>query len=274
MSIESRPSGAGARPRISSVEPAADVDHQHRPARRVRAGCGPRRRRPAPPPRRRTPPRARRRAARARRRRRRRRCAASRVAEVAQKRTPVGRRARAISVGVLVDRGERPRQRLVGAAARCGRRPGRAGPSASRGPATVGQVADQQLDRVGAAVDGGDAVSGRRLLDRRRRARAHQSPEQVEHLVAERVHAAALGQRLAGQHVQALHPVGHPAGGDALDLGHVEPELAAAGAAEVALVRGGGTPRPAPGRRPSRSCISFISPEPRGCRSARPRAGR
>ena len=65
--------------------------------------------------------------------------------------------------------------------------------------------------------------------------------EQVEHLVAERVDAAALGQRLAGQHVQALHPVGHPAGGDALDLGHALPDLAGelGARSEVALVRRG-----------------------------------
>ena len=50
---------------------------------------------------------------------------------------------------------------------------------------------------------------------------AHHVAEPVEHLVAERVHAAALGQRLAGEHVQALHPVGHAAGRDAGDLRHV-----------------------------------------------------
>ena len=36
-------------------------------------------------------------------------------------------------------------------------------------------------------------------------------PQRVEHLVAERVHAAAHRQRLPGQDVQALHPAGHPA---------------------------------------------------------------
>ena len=51
-------------------------------------------------------------------------------------------------------------------------------------------------------------------------------PQQVEHLVAERVDPAALRQRLAGQDVQALDPVGHAAGGDALDLGYVEPGAA------------------------------------------------
>ena len=49
----------------------------------------------------------------------------------------------------------------------------------------------------------------------------HHSPELVEHLVAERVDPTALGQRLAGEHVQALHPVGHATGGDARDLGHL-----------------------------------------------------
>ena len=85
--------------------------------------------------------------------------------------------------------------------------------------------------------------------------------ELVEHLVAERVHAAALGQRLAGQHVQALDPVRHAAGGDAVDLRHVCPSSALA-RREVALVRRGVGRGERRGRSPSRASISFISPEP------------
>src|SRR5690606_7644731 len=62
--------------------------------------------------------------------------------------------------------------------------------------------------------------------------------EQVEHLVTEGVHTSTLGQRLTGEHVEALDAVGHPAGRDALDLGDVEsgggPDLGARG--QVALV--------------------------------------
>ena len=50
---------------------------------------------------------------------------------------------------------------------------------------------------------------------------AHQSGSSVERLVAERVHAGPGGERVRDQHVQALDPVGHAAGGDAGDLGHV-----------------------------------------------------
>ena len=81
--------------------------------------------------------------------------------------------------------------------------------------------------------------------------------QRVEHLVTQRVHAASLRQRLSGEHVQALHPVGHAAGRDPRDLGHLadrRPGL------EIGLV---GAPV---GRRElrvaaSRSVISFISPE-------------
>src|SRR6478735_7328308 len=58
----------------------------------------------------------------------------------------------------------------------------------------------------------------------------------LEHLVAERVHPRSGRQRMGGQHVQALHTVGHAAGRDALDLGDLaqrEPVV------EVGPVRGG-----------------------------------
>ena len=105
----------------------------------------------------------------------------------------------------------------------------------------------------------------------RRRARLPPFPELVEHLVAERVDPTALRQRLAREHVQALHPVGHAAGGDARDLGH----LADLGArCEIGLVR----PQVRRGEllvlgravRSSRASGRM----PRGCRSSRPPAGR
>ena len=45
--------------------------------------------------------------------------------------------------------------------------------------------------------------------------------EQRDDLVAERVHARPGGERLGRQRMQALDPVGHPAGRDLLDLGDV-----------------------------------------------------
>ena len=118
------------------------------------------------------------------------------------------RRAR-ISSGVLVDRRERPLQRRVGDPAGAVEvLPSRTIRSSAY--VDVRQRADQQLDRVGAAVD------------RCYHARAALPPraEQVEHLVAERVHPATHGERLAGQHVEALHAVGHATRGDPVDLGN------------------------------------------------------
>ena len=160
-----------------------------------------------------------------------------------------------------------PRRR----AGRCGRRPGRAAPSAISRTGDVGQVADQQLDGVGAAVDGGDRSAHRSTAATHGPA-AHHAPEQLEHLVAERVDARALGQGLAGQHVQALDPVGHAAGGDAVDLGHARPSSAPRRRGSARGRRG--RPRPARGPRRAAPASPSSGPSPRGCRSARRRAGR
>ncbi len=82
------------------------------------------------------------------------------------------------------------------------------------------EVGDQELDGVGAAVDRGDPghacpsvgpVGTHGPL-------AHHAPSRSSTSSPSGFDAAALGQRLAGEHVQALHPVGHAAGGDAGDL--------------------------------------------------------
>ncbi len=83
--------------------------------------------------------------------------AASRVAEVAQNRireggTPWAAISAAYSSSAAKAR-PAPRRRGV----RCGRGPGRGAPCASPAP-RLGQLADQQLDRVGAAVDGRDGL--------------------------------------------------------------------------------------------------------------------
>ena len=156
---------------------AADVDDQHRRGRRRRAGRGWRRRRTARPPRcpattsGPTPSRSRTPAANTSP------LLASRVAEVAQKRIR-STRVRGDERGVLVDRGERALQRLVGEPA--GAVDALAEPDhpdlALEHRDRRGEVGDQQLDRVGAAVDRGDPVM---TLDRSRLTQgpaAHQSP--------------------------------------------------------------------------------------------------
>ena len=95
------------------------------------------------------------------------------------------------------------------------------------------------------------------VLDGRARTGGPELAEQVEHLVAERVHTAALREGLTGQHVQALHAGRHPAGGDAGDLRHVADRLAEG---EVGLVRAGVGGRRS-GSVSSRSDISFIRPD-------------
>ena len=93
---------------------------------------------------------------------------------------------------------------------------------------------------------------------------AHQSPSSASTSSPSGFTPWPWASDCAGQDVQALDPVGHPAGGDALDLRHVEPGLPRELGAglEVALVRHGGTPPPAPASADSRSCICFISPDP------------
>ena len=117
--------------------------------------------------------------------------------------------------------------------------------------AVVTDVGDEQAQRVGAAVDGGhprpDAVAHGALpasvasLGRVRgvgRAGVPLPPgvEHLERLVAERVDPGPGGERVGDQHVQALDPGRHAAGGDPGDLGHVA-ELGAA--LEVVEVRRG-----------------------------------
>ncbi len=84
-------------------------------------------------------------------------------------------------------------------------------------PAVRVDVGDEQPDGVRAAVDRGDPGHSSPAAARRGHARAGgpELAEPVEHLVAERVDPSALGERLRGQHVQALDPCRHAAGGDA-----------------------------------------------------------
>ena len=113
-------------------------------------------------------------------------------------------------------------------------------------PAVVADVGDEQADRVGAAVDRGDAgpdavahgALPASVVSRSSRAaapgasaeqgcRCHHGVEHRERLVAERVDPGPGGERVGDEHVQALDPGRHAAGGDARDLGHVA-ELGAA----------------------------------------------
>ncbi len=202
MSIESEVGRLRAEDQLG--RPAADVDHQHR-RRGSPGGRAWRRRRTAPPPRPRqtsgsTPSRS--------------RTPATKTEALVASRAPTWpKRTRDASWAGSARRTPRSRRTRAPApgprSGRSGRGPGRAGPSASRGRDS-GAASDEQLDRVGAAVDGGYPHA---------RAALPPGAQQVEHLVAEGVHAPALRERLAGQHVQALDPVGHAAGGDPLDLG-------------------------------------------------------
>ena len=100
--------------------------------------------------------------------------------------------------------------------------------STSRSVPGVGvDVGDQQPDRVGAAVDRRDPRHGVVLV---RGARTAGPPvgQQVERLVAERVDARSRRERVRDEHVQALHPVGHAAGRDAVDLRHLLDRVAGA----------------------------------------------
>ena len=126
---------------------------------------------------------------------------------------------------VLLDRGEHPLQR--------GLRDPPGAVDALAEPDDA-HLADEVDARAGVGVEVGDEQPEASWCRSRRRrpgswlplrrtgrhARAARPPvaQPVEHLVTERVHAAALGQRLAGEHVQALHPVGHASGRDAGDL--------------------------------------------------------
>ncbi len=99
-------------------------------------------------------------------------------------------------------------------AGRSRRRPGRAGRCATRAPRCAGRsptssrmVLVPQSIAATVSLIGVDTRSGRPPV-----------AQLVEDLVAERVHATTLGESLRGQHVQALHAVGHAPGGDAVDL--------------------------------------------------------
>ena len=180
----------------------------------------------------------------------------------------------AIERGVLVDRGERARQRLVGEPAGAvdvlaepddphlapdRRRSGERRPTSSLivlVPQSIAATRSSPCWSRSGPTQGPEA---------------HHSPSSVEHLVAERVHAAALGEGLAGQHVQALDPVGHAAGGDPVDLG----DLADRGPRRRGRPRARRrTPRRARGRRRAGPASPSSARTPRGCRSATRRAGR
>ena len=236
--------------------PAADVEHRDRErhARRQRRGW--RRRRTARPPRRRRPPRARRRAAAgrpstktsallgvpgrrggartaARRRRGRRRRAAysSTAANTRSSASSASRPVRSTSCPSRTMRSSRTRLSWVPAAG-------------SRSATSSLMVLVPQ------------STAATRVTSARRRRRpltqgpaAQKSPSRSSTSSPSGFTPAALGERLAGEHVQALHPGRHAAGGDAGDLR--APRRSTRGRAEVGLVRARGTPRRARGRCPA-----------------------
>ena len=124
-----------------------------------------------------------------------------------------------------------------GRAARCGRRPGRAGRCASA-RSTSTQARHRRRRRASATSSRIELVpqSIAATLTPRRRQPGRRSAVRTgplpttwaarQRLVAERVDARAGGQRMRDEHVQALHPVRHAARADAVDLGDA-PELLA-----------------------------------------------
>ena len=205
---------------------------------------------------------------------------ASRVADVAQKRTRRGAVV-ADQHGVLVERGERPLQRSRRELARAVDALTEADhPHLADGD--LGQRADQQLDRVGAAVDGGDHRDGRCRAVAARPPQPAARPPRTGPRPTSPPSASSTSSPsgftpgpwasdCAGQDVQALDPVGHPAGGDALDLRHRA--RARPGAAEVALVSALGTPPPARARRRAGPASASSGRTPRASRCATPPAG-
>ena len=82
----------------------------------------------------------------------------------------------------------------------------------------LGQLADQQLDRVGAAVDRARRCSERSPPTSTHGPAAHQSPSRSSTSSPSGFTPRPWASDCAGEHVQALDPVRHPAGRDALDL--------------------------------------------------------
>ena len=192
---------------------------------------------------------------------------ASRAADVAQKRSGVDV-VLGDERGVLVDGGEHPRRAPRRRAGRSGRRPGRAAPSGvSRTSSTLlagrrVEVGDEQLDRVGAAVDRGDPSDAHSAVARRRR--TGRPPRSRRAGPAPRRRAGSRPRPWASDWPAStcrhLTRSGMPPAETPAISGDVRRSPRAR--LEVALVRGAGTPRRARGREPSRSVISAISPEP------------
>ena len=139
-------------------------------------------------------------------------------------------------------------------AGRPGRRRRAAGSSWCRSRSAATRVTPSS-PRLGAHGPGGPPLAHRR----------------VERLVAERVDPGPGGQRVRDQHVQALDPVGHAAGGDA----RAAARRSASRVGQVGLVRARGSAAASSGSVASRPAISRIRPgrlQP-ARRRGRPRAG-
>ena len=195
--------------------------------------------------------------------------AASRVAEVAQNRIRVdGVRRRPARRTRRSRRTPAPAPRRP--AGRSRRRPGRAAPSASRGPrrragAPISSLIVLVPQSIAAIMAVGLTTHG---------PGGPPLAEQVEHLVAERVHAAAL-RRATGRPARAGTSPGRACRRPRSPSisGTLGPS-SGRGAREVALVRGGVRRGQLGVRRRAGPPSPSSARSPRGCRSARPRAGR
>ena len=122
------------------------------------------------------------------------------------------------------------------------------------------------------------SIAATRVMPRpprpRRRRRTGRAPPVGQRVRAPRRRAGwrpARGQRVGHQHVQALHPVRHAAGGDAGDLGDL---LDRAADREVALVRVAVCGAQLVVDIQPSGHLAHHAPRPPGCRPPRPRAGR
>ncbi len=201
----------------------------------------------------------------------------SRVRGVARRRRraeadPLDRHAvRADGRREVLDRGERAGQRLVGQTA--GLVDALPEPDDARLAArsTCGQVGDQQLDGVGAAVDRGDPAHAGSASGATHGPSDHHSPSLASDLVTEQVDARPGGQRVGGQDVQALHPA---------SASRRRRPPRARGRRRAPLGRPGRPrgrrrrTRPARGRRRAGPPSPSSARSSRACRSARRRADR
>ena len=183
--------------------------------------------------------------------------------------TAVGARARAIDLGVLAAGGEGALQRLGGEPAGAVDALAEPDDLASAGRASMSVAGRGSTSATSSRIELVPQSMAATRVTAPSTARTH-GP--LRHHSGSSASASSPSgftpgpgrQRVADQHVQALHPVRHAAGAGRRDLGHAR---SASRRREVVLVRGRGRRRPAPGRRPAGPSSPSSRPRPPACRS-------